>query len=147
MFKPASADNIQRARELRRGMTKFERKLWFALRTLRPRGFHFRRQSPFRGYYLDFVEHDAKLVIEIDGSQHFDAEQVMHDKIRDRVLAREGYATLRFDNSAIDKNIDGVLEIIWGELQGRGQLPPPGALANTLPRASLRAPTSPQRGR
>ncbi|HEY1638031.1 MAG TPA: DUF559 domain-containing protein [Rhizomicrobium sp.] len=147
MFKPASADNIQRARELRRDMTKFERKLWFALRTLRPRGFHFRRQSPFRGYYLDFVEHDAKLVIEIDGSHHFDAEQVMHDKIRDRVLAREGYATLRFDNSAIDKNIDGVLEIIWGELQGRGQRPPPGALANTLPRASLRAPTSPQRGR
>jgi very-short-patch-repair endonuclease len=139
MFKPASAKNIQRARELRREMTKFERKLWFALRTLRPRGFHFRRQSPFRGYYLDFVEHDAKLVIEIDGSQHFDCGQVQHDVIRDRVLGREGYAAIRFDNAAIDKNLDGVLEIIWQELQARQQPPPPGA--------PYGAPTSPQRGR
>ena len=139
MFKPASSDNIQRARELRRDMTKFERKLWFKLRPLRARGFHFRRQSPFRGYYLDFVEHDAKLIIEVDGSQHFDAEQASHDKIRDGVLAREGYTTLRFDNSAIDKNFDGVLEIIWEELQRRGQRPPPGA--------PYGAPTSPQRGR
>jgi very-short-patch-repair endonuclease len=139
MFKPASAENIQRARELRRDMTKHERKLWFALRTLRSRGFHFRRQSPFRGYYLDFVEHDAKLVIEIDGSQHFDGEQVTHDMTRDRVLAREGYITLRFDNAAVDKNIDGVLESIWEELQRRQHRPPPGAPCG--------APTSPQRGR
>jgi very-short-patch-repair endonuclease len=132
MFKPASAENIHRARELRRDMTKFERKLWLVLRTLRPRGFHFRRQSPFRGYYLDFVEHDAKLVIEIDGSQHFDAEQVTYDRMRERVLAREGYATIRFDNSAVDKNLDGVLEIIWEELQRRGP-PPPGASCGARP--------------
>jgi very-short-patch-repair endonuclease len=119
MFKPASAKDIERARELRRDMTRFELKLWYQLRALRERGFHFRRQAPFRGYYLDFVEHKTRLVIELDGGQHFEPEQMKHDHIRDRVLARHGYSTLRFDNGAIGTNLDGVLERIWEELQLR----------------------------
>jgi len=62
---------------------------------------------------------------------------VKHDMVRDRVLAREGYATIRFDNGAVDKNIDGVLEIIWEELQRRRHRPLPGAPHG--------APTSPGR--
>ena len=138
MFTPASARDIERARELRRDMTKFELKLWYQLRALQTRGFHFRRQAPFRGYYLDFVEHTARLVIEADGSQHFEPDQMQHDRNRERVLARYGYRTLRFDNGEIATNLDGVLERIWEELQLRSRPPPPGA---------LRAPTSSQRGR
>jgi very-short-patch-repair endonuclease len=138
MFKPASAKDIERARALRREMTKFELKLWYQLRALRTDGFHFRRQAPFRGYYLDFVEHKLRLVIEADGGQHSEPEQMRHDRVRDRVLIRHGYLTLRFDNGEIATNLDGVMERIGEELRLRSQRPPPGA---------LRAPTSPQRGR
>ena len=104
-------------------MTKFERKIWYALRGLRSRGFHFRRQAPFRGYYLDFVEHNVRLVVEVDGSQHFDSEGQAHDEVRDAVLRGERYLTLRFTNADVDENLDGVLEIIWEELQRRSGRP------------------------
>ena len=81
---------IDRARSLRQRATDPERKLWHTLRGLRAQGFHFRRQVPFRGYMLDFVEHSARIVIKLDES-HCDA-----DEVRDRVLFSEGYRVLRF---------------------------------------------------
>ena len=107
-----------RARELRRAMTEPEVILWSRLKQLRSDGFRFRRQAPFRGYYLDFVCFERRLVIELDGGQHGDDDQRVHDIVRDAVLAREGFRVLRFWNSAVRQNLDGVMYSVLMTLGG-----------------------------
>lgn len=108
---------ITRARELRAHMTDAERLLWFKLRELKQIGYHFRRQSPFWMYVLDFVEHRAKLVVELDGNQHGLPDQSRKDEKRDALLRSEGYLVLRFWNSDVNENLDGLVEGIVRELQ------------------------------
>ncbi len=69
----------RRARQLRADTTHAERYLWFSLRRLKPKGLHFRRQAPMGRYYVDFICHGARLVIELDGSQHDEPENLAHD--------------------------------------------------------------------
>ena len=88
--------------------------MWVGLKRLRAEGFHFRRQSPFRGYFLDFVCHSRRLVIEVDGASH--AHRLVHDAMRDAVLAREGYRTLRFSNASVRDHIDEVMRRVRTEL-------------------------------
>jgi very-short-patch-repair endonuclease len=114
-----------RARELRRAMTEPEIILWSRLKRLCAEGFQFRRQAPFRGYYLDFVCFDRKLVIEVDGGHHSEGEQAAHDTVRDRVLEGEGFRVLRFGNSAVRQNLHGVMYSIRGALTGMDQVSPP----------------------
>ena len=90
-------------------MTTAEVRLWARLKRMRADGFHFRRQAPFRGYFLDFVCFSLKLVIELDGWRHAEDEQAHHDNDRDAILRREGFTVLRFWNNALDRNIDGVM--------------------------------------
>jgi very-short-patch-repair endonuclease len=97
-----------RARALRNTATPPERLLWTFLRTLRPEGHHFRRQSPFHPYILDFVSHAARLVIEVDGAHHGHELQITHDAVRDSTLARAGYRTLRFQATDVMTNLEGV---------------------------------------
>ncbi len=111
---------IPRARELRKRATPFERALWDRLRELNRFGYHFRRQVPFRSYILDFAEHGARLVIELDGSQHGLAENLRQDSMRDALLKSEGYIVLRFWNGDVIERIDGVIEDIL-----RAAPPPP----------------------
>lgn len=99
-----------------------ERKLWSRLRELRHHGFHFRRQVPFRGYYLDFAEHHVRLVIELDGSQHGEDGQHARDAIRDDILEHEGYCVLRFGNWELIGDLDRVLADIIHQAEER--LPP-----------------------
>ena len=106
-----------RARELRNAMTEPEVILWSRLRRLGADRFQFRRQVPFRGYYLDFVCFRRRLVIEIDGGQHAEPEQAAHDAVRDAVLAREGFQVLRFWNGEVRRNLTGVMHSI---LMARG---------------------------
>jgi very-short-patch-repair endonuclease len=113
---------IRRARQMRRALTPQEARLWVALRAMKAQGFHFRRQAPFRGYFLDFVCHKAGLAIELDGGHHAEPQQRAHDIIRDQVLQQQGYRTLRFWNQEIADNLDGVLKTIWTALNER---PPP----------------------
>ena len=101
-----------RARELRKTLTPQEARLWAHLRPLRADGFHFRRQAPFKGFYLDFVCFKQRLVIELDGGQHNDETQAAHDAMRDAILARAGFKTLRFWNADVNANLDGVLRDI-----------------------------------
>lgn len=89
---------------------------------LRGRGFHFRRQAPFGGYILDFVEHGLKLVIEVDGGSHGASENVAHDAVRDAVLKAEGYDTLRVWNDEINADMDGVMETVHRVIEGRRRL-------------------------
>ena len=106
-------------------MTPQEVKLWVRLRELRPLGYHFRRQVPRAGYILDFacLRHD--LVVEVDGTQHGHDDAARRDRERDRRVAGDGLRTLRFWNSEIDKNLDGVIEAILGALSER-EHPTPG---------------------
>lgn len=143
-LKPGMKEN---ARDMRLKPTDAERKLWYKLRELNAQGYHFRRQAPFRSYILDFVEHSAKIVIELDGSQHGLPGQSRKDEIRDQTLARENYRVLRFFNSDVNENIEGVVEAIARQLTPTPHPPrsarrPPhkGEVKKTLPRKGLRAP-------
>jgi len=93
-------------------MTLQERRLWSRLRGLRKQGFHFRRQAPFRAYYLDFVCFDRRVVVELDGGQHADEVQAEHDRVRDAILARQGFIVLRFWNSSVNRDIGAVMDQI-----------------------------------
>ncbi|MBU1374569.1 MAG: DUF559 domain-containing protein [Alphaproteobacteria bacterium] len=108
---------IHRARQLRRGMSEPEIILWSRLRLLRERGFHIRRQAPFKNYCLDFVCNTRRVVIEVDGSQHADDARVEHDAVRDAVLRRQGFTVLRFWASDVRRNLDWVMEQIVATLE------------------------------
>lgn len=108
-----------RARKLRNAMTEPEDWLWARLERLHAQGYHFRRQRPFKGYYLDFVCIDRLLVVELDGSHHGEPLQAEHDGVRDAVLRRAGYRVLRFSNAAVRTNVDGVMATILAELEVR----------------------------
>src|SRR5258708_22105479 len=101
MRTPPRPGMIGRARSLRTHATDAERNLWYKLRELKAFGYHFRRQVPFRSYILDFVEHSAKFVIELDGGQHGEDRHRLRDEIRDRTLRSEGYRVMRFLNADV----------------------------------------------
>jgi very-short-patch-repair endonuclease len=75
-------------------------------------GASFRRQTPIGPYIVDFVCHDAMLIIELDGGQHFEAEHMRRDARRDAFLASKGFRVLRFNNHDVMTNRQGVLEAI-----------------------------------
>jgi len=116
----------ERARQLRKSLTRQEVKLWVHLRSWRSRGFHFRRQAPCDGDILDFVCLKRRLVVEIDGGQHNFAGHAYRDRLRDRHLRSRGFNVLRFWNNEVDHNLEGVLETIDTELSKRE--PPPDRL-------------------
>jgi very-short-patch-repair endonuclease len=103
----------QTARTLRQNMTDSELKLWSRLRGKQILGVQFYRQKPLGDYIVDFYAPKAKLVIEIDGSQHLQPENVEKDILRDAFLNRLGIKVLRFDSRTIFKETEGVLETIY----------------------------------
>ena len=111
-----------RARELRKGLTDVERRMWHALRPLKHHGLHFRKQVPFGYYVVDFACHGAKLIVELDGSQHGDDANVVFDAERTAFLESRGYRALRFWNREVLTNTDGLVELIFAEAKAR--LPP-----------------------
>ena len=106
----------QTARRLRKVMTPQEVKVWNHLRGWRTLGYHFRRQSPRHGYIVDFVCMRHRLVVEIDGGQHNVGPHKADDERRDAKLERAGFRTIRFWNSDVDQNLNGVLETIHAAL-------------------------------
>jgi very-short-patch-repair endonuclease len=113
--------SIGRAKHLRRNLTGPERKLWSALRLLRPEGFLFRRQAPFEEFVLDFVSHRERLVVEVDGSQHFEERQRAHDEERTRFLESRGYIVVRYTNYGVLQNLPGVMDHLYPILKERAQ--------------------------
>jgi very-short-patch-repair endonuclease len=100
------------ARALRRDSTNAERVLWSELRAGRLNGVIFRRQVPIESYVADFICHAAKLVIELDGGQHFSNEGERADARRSAVIEATGFKVLRFSNLDVMTNRAGVLETI-----------------------------------
>ena len=107
------------ARTLRRNSTDAERILWSELRDHRLAGAGFRRQVPIEGYIADFVCHAARLVIELDGGQHFSDEAEQRDASRSMVIEAKGFHVLRFSNHDVMTNRDGILGIIAAVIVAR----------------------------
>ena len=97
-------------------MTEAERRLWQILRSHQMTGYKFRRQVPIGRYIADFVCHEARLIVEIDGGQHDRSSP--QEAERSGFLEKEGYRILRFWNNEVLANPDGVHQTIAGE-QGR----------------------------
>ncbi|MCX7831066.1 MAG: endonuclease domain-containing protein [Acidobacteria bacterium] len=104
---------IPRAKELRKNMTIAERRLWSKIRSKSVKGVRFYRQKIIGNYIVDFYCHKAKLAIELDGSQHYFGNKKKKDFVRDHYLNSLGIKVLRFSDSDVLKNIDGVLQRIW----------------------------------
>jgi very-short-patch-repair endonuclease len=100
------------ARALRKNSTDVERILWSELRDHRLSGVGFRRQVPIENYVADFVCHAARLVIELDGGQHFSDQAEQADSRRSAVIEARGFRILRFSNHDVMTNRTGVLEAI-----------------------------------
>jgi len=104
------------ARQFRQNPTEAERKLWRLLRNRRLANWRFRRQQPIGPYFADFFCPAAKLVIELDGSQHADDAHVLSDARRTRWLESRGYKMLRFWNGDVMKTPEVVIETIYRAL-------------------------------
>ena len=102
-------------RALRSQMTDAEKLLWQHLRGRRFQGFKFRRQRPLGPYILDFVCLEARLVIELDGGQH--AEAQAYDQRRTMLIEQQGLQVIRFWNHDVLNQTPAVLEQIWQTLQ------------------------------
>lgn len=100
------------AREFRAKQTAAERELWLRLRNRRLLGFKFRGQHQFGDYVADFYCHEARLVIECDGSVHAANERWHHDQDREAFMATQGLRVLRFTNNQILTDIENVLKEI-----------------------------------
>ncbi|MDB5441755.1 MAG: hypothetical protein JWP73_131 [Phenylobacterium sp.] len=101
-----SGTKVQRARKLRTEDTRAEAQLWNALRDRRLGGWKWRRQVPRGPFIVDFLCPEARLVVEVDGSQH--AEAADYDARRSAYLERDGLKVLRFWNFEVLTNRDGV---------------------------------------
>jgi very-short-patch-repair endonuclease len=113
---PYKKELKQLARQLRENMTNAEKCLWEKIRRGQIKGHQFFRQKPLGEYIVDFYCKGAKLVIEIDGSHHFIGENIEYDRIRDDYLSSLGLRVMRFSNTEVLRNIEGVLGSIYAEI-------------------------------
>ncbi len=102
------------AKELRKNMTKEERHLWYDFLKSLPNTVH--RQKTIGPYIVDFYIAEARLVIELDGSQHYEEQGREKDIQRDAYLQALGLTVLRYANSEAHANFDGVCQDIWNYL-------------------------------
>lgn len=99
-------------------MTGPEKALWQRLRQAQL-GVSFRRQHPIGAYIVDFAAPSIKLAIELDGMQHGFEKETLRDAQRSLVLEREGWTVIRFWNSELTENYEGIVETIWIKVQSR----------------------------
>ena len=109
--------NRRRAQQLRKNQTKEERHLWYDF--LKNFPVQFKRQYPIGVYYVDFYCYRAKLIVELDGSQHCTEEAIGYDLQRTAYLEAHGFKVLRISNLDIWKNFCGVCEQIRIEVEKR----------------------------
>jgi very-short-patch-repair endonuclease len=107
-----SSRQRDRARELRRSMTRAETLLWRYLKAHHIDGLGFRRQVPFQNFIADFVCHSRRLIVEIDGETHDFASRQRRDRRRDQWFKSQNYIVLRFTNEQVLNNLSGVIEVI-----------------------------------
>ncbi len=114
---PYNSNLKQPSRELCKNMTDAERKLWLKIKRKQLKGFQFLRQRPIGNYIVYFYCPEAKLVIEVDGSQHLTPEGRESDRSRDVCLCSLGLRVLRFHDREVLTNINGVVTAIVDTLE------------------------------
>jgi len=105
------------ARNLRANMTDAEQLIWSKVRRKQIDNFQFYRQKNIGQYIVDFYCPRGKLIVEIDGGQHYENEGMKKDQERDRYLQKLGFTVQRFSDIDVLKNIDGVVETIHEQLK------------------------------
>ncbi|HXF46234.1 MAG TPA: endonuclease domain-containing protein [Burkholderiaceae bacterium] len=113
---------MRNAKRLRSEATDAERLLWTHLRAHCLAGAKFRRQQPIGRYIVDFVCFESRLIVEVDGSQHFESAS---DRERDAWLRGRGYTVLRFWNGEVLQRTEAVLERIASKLTPLSPYPSP----------------------
>ena len=114
-----------RARVLREASTDAERLLWSRLRSRRLGGHKFRRQHPLGPFFADFACLESKLIVELDGGQHYEEASQAADEQRTVVLEDQGFEVLRFSNRDVLVETDAVLVRILDRLAARDPHPSP----------------------
>lgn len=112
------------AQQMRTNATEPEKRLWRAIRAKRFAGIKFRRQKVIGPYIVDFACREPMLAIELDGDSHASREN--YDRERSEYLKNEGYTVVRFTNSEILSNLDGVLNAISTHIPPLPTLSPKG---------------------
>ncbi|MBI4281918.1 MAG: endonuclease domain-containing protein [Chloroflexi bacterium] len=112
-----------RAKVLRKNLTKAEQALWKHLRLRQLGGYKFRRQQPIGHYIADFACFEAKLIIELDGGHH--SQQATDDAERSVWLEAQGFRILRFWNNQVLEEIEAVKQVIVEALEGEVDTPFP----------------------
>ncbi len=112
--------NTQNAQLLRKNMTSEEKKLWYDFLKRLP--YTINRQKCIGEYIVDFYCHSAKLVIELDGSQHYSVEGKEKDCVRDNFLEKNNIKVLRYSNLELKKNFEGVCIDIQRNMEERVDL-------------------------
>ena len=121
-MQPYNKNLKQPSRDLRNSMTDAEQLLWQRLRRKQILGLQFYRQKPILNFIVDFYCPSVSLVIECDGGQHYTAEGLEADRVRDEALAELGLTVLRFDNRQVLTEIDAVVEKIYCVVEQRLEL-------------------------
>jgi very-short-patch-repair endonuclease len=121
-----NANLKDKARQLRKNLTESEKALWSRLRNKQLLGIQFYRQKPIGQHIVDFFAPRARLVVEVDGSQHRVGDHVQKDRFRDGYLASLGLKVLRFNSREILKESDAVVEVIYRMItdQLNAEIPP-----------------------
>ena len=107
--------NIPRAKQVRKNMTPWERKLWYEYLRFYP--VRFQRQKAIGDYIVDFYCAKAGLVVELDGGGHYSEEQQNADALRTACLEKMNLRVLRICNLDVDKNFRGICEYIDGIIE------------------------------
>ena len=113
-----------KSRELRSHQTDAEEKLWSHVRRKQILNVQFYRQKPLGEYIVDFYAPAAKLVIELDGSQHYQPNHQYYDEKRTEFLNRLGLKVLRFNNLEVLQTIDSVMLVIFEAVRNGLEIPP-----------------------
>lgn len=108
---------ISRAKELRHNMTKQEKHLWYDFLCKYP--VRFQRQKAIDNFIVDFYCHKAKLIVELDGSQHYSEEGMEYDSSRSDILVQYALKVIRFANTDVDKNFADVCVAIDEKVKQR----------------------------
>ena len=108
---------LRNSQNLRKNMTKEERHLWYDF--LKEYPVQFKRQYVIGNYIVDFYCYRAKLIIELDGGQHYDPNVIPYDQIRTNHLQQQGYSVLRFSNADVTKEFRAVCEQIDHTVRSR----------------------------
>lgn len=115
-----------KARQLRKNLTNSELALWLRLRNKQLLGIQFYRQKPIGEHIVDFFAPRVKLVVEVDGSQHMEADYARQDRRRDGYLLSLGLQVLRFNSREVLEESDAVMEAIYRTIaeQLSAKIPP-----------------------